>query len=163
MKNIKTRSGVFETNSSSTHSLTLASTFENMVTSPVSDYEIKQGFITVYPGEYNWAEEEFNSIGEKLSYLYVDAMRGEDDKDVDPNSEFYRNSNFKLKMIEDAVKEYTGIGVVFEKSSDTYYPFGYIDHQSVGLCEEVWDDGTNGVIRFAFSNSSYFKTDNDNH
>ena len=163
MSNIKTRSGVFETNSSSTHSLTLASNFENMVASPVSDYEIKQGFITVCPGEYNWEEEEFTCISDKLSYLYVDAMRGESDKEIDPNDEFYRNSNFNLKMIVDAVKEYTGLGVVFETFSDNYYPFGYIDHQSVGICNEVWDDGVNGVIRFAYSNSSYFTTDNDNH
>ena len=51
MTNIKTRHGVFETNSSSTHSLTLSPTMENMVKNPVSDYEISVGFVTVDPGE----------------------------------------------------------------------------------------------------------------
>ena len=164
MNLVKTRNGVFETNSSSTHSLTLSPNFENMITSPVSDLEIKQGYIVVQPGEFGWEEQDHWEVHEKISYLYVDAMySAQGDVSIDPNDEYYRNSNIHLKMIVDAVKEYTGFGVFFEKQEDKYNPFGYIDHQSLGICGDVWDEGTNGVVRFIFSNDSYFKTDNDNH
>lgn len=163
MTQVKTRYGVFETNSSSTHSLTLSPTMENMVKSPVSDYEIKNGFVEIRPSDYGWEVESYSNIHDKASYLYVDAMTGEDSSNVDPNDDFYRNRNFKLKMIVDAFKEYTGLDVKFKTSSDKYNPFGYIDHQSHGLCNEVFEEGTNGVIRFIFSENSYFQTDNDNH
>ncbi len=161
MTNIKTRHGVFETNSSSTHSLTLSPTMENMVKNPVSDYEISVGFVTVHPGEYGWEEETYSGFREKASYLYTDAMIGE--IDVDPNDEFYRNTNLQLKMIVDSIKEYTGLDVVFTEIKDEYHPFGYIDHQSHGTCSGVWEDDINGVTRFLFSVDSSFKTDNDNH
>ena len=65
-------------------------------------------------------------------------------------------------MIVDAVKEHTGCDVNFVKERG-YYPFGYIDHQSVGLCNDVWCRGVEGVKQFVFNPNSYFETDNDNH
>lgn len=165
MTNIKTRHGVFETNSSSTHSLTLSPIMENMVESPVTDREIAMGFVTIFSGEYGWEQDTFSSFHEKASYLYTDAMIGEEDKDenVDPNNEYYRNINLKLKMIADSIKEYTGLDVVFNKEEgSSYYPFGYIDHQSHGECNQVWEEGVDGVTRFLFSKNSSFETDNDN-
>lgn len=164
MTNIKTRHGVFETNSSSTHSLTLSPIMENMVESPVTDREIAMGFVTICSGEYGWEQDTFSFFHEKASYLYTDAMIGKDDKDenVDPNNEYYRNTNLKLKMIADSIKEYTGLGVVFTKEEGSYYPFGYIDHQSYGVCSQVWEEGVDGVTRFLFSMNSSFETDNDN-
>ena len=162
MTNIKTRHGVFETNSSSTHSLTLSPTMDDMVESPVLDHESAMGFVTICSGEYGWAYETFSSFHEKASYLYTDAMIGEDDS-VDQNNEYYRNTNLKLKMIADSIKEYTGLGVVFTKEEgSSYYPFGYIDHQSHGVCSQVWEEGVDGVTRFLFSMNSSFETDNDN-
>lgn len=165
MTNIKTRHGVFETNSSSTHSLTLSPIMENMVESPVTDREIAMGFVTICSGEYGWEQDTFSSFHEKASYLYTDAMIGKEDKDenVDPNNEYYRNTNLKLKMIADSIKEYTGLDVVFTKEEGSDCPFGYIDHQSYGLCGLVWEEGVDGVTRFLFSMNSSFETDNDNH
>lgn len=162
MSQTKVRASVFETNSSSSHSLVLSPTMSNMVEPPLPEHCVIDGVYNIFPEEYGWEIESHYSIDEKASYLYVDAMIGADDG-VDPNDEFYRNDNIKLKLIADAFKEYAGVDVFFHRSDDKYHPYGYIDHQSVGLCGEVFDDGVNGVIRFLFSTNSYFETDNDNH
>lgn len=158
---VKVRSGVFETNSSSSHSLVLADGFTNMVEPPIPDSMMDDGAIHVFSGEYGWEIETYYDVSSKLSYLYTDAMIGE--TDADPNDKEYQESNKNLKLIVDAVKQYAGVDVVFHKEISDYHPFGYIDHQSVGLISTVWDAGIDGVIRFVFSNDSSFETDNDNH
>jgi hypothetical protein len=85
------------------------------------------------------------------------------EKTDDPNSESVLSENWKLKMLKDAIEYQSGKQVVFQKSKDDYYAFGYIDHQSVGECDAVWDKGIDGVIGFVCNPESYFETDNDNH
>lgn len=150
------RGSVFETNSSSTHSLVLAGT-DNILAAPFNSNVMERGVITVYSGEYGWEVETFTDIYDKLSYLYTDAMLNASDTDYPDPKE-----NKKLQMIVDAVKEHTGCDVQFAQEND-FYPFGYIDHQSVGLCDEVWEAGIEGVKQFVFNPDSYFKTDNDNY
>ena len=148
----KIRKGVFETNSSSTHSLVLDMHGPLMETPFPHN---ASGVVSIYPGEYGWDIEEFRDPLSKLSYLYTDAMRPYDEPDPQINE--------KLQMIVDAVREHTGLDVVFERYDCEFFPFGYIDHQSVGLCDEVWKYGVEGVKQFAFSPNSWFKTDNDNY
>jgi len=150
------RGGVFETNSSSSHSLVLART-DNILDVPFSPAIMERGVVDIQTGEYGWNVETFTHTMDKLSYLYTDAMGGSMDTDT-PDPE----NNDKLKMIVDAVKEHTGCDVNFVVEDD-FYPFGYIDHQSVGECDEVWDAGVEGVKRFVFNPDSYFMTDNDNY
>ncbi len=148
------RGNVFETNSSSSHSLVLCETGE-LLQQPFSDTITKQGVVTVTGGEFGWNVETFTDVHDKLSYLYTDAMINSDD---DPDPEH----NYKLKVLSNAVKEHTGCLLGFSRSSG-YWDFGYIDHQSVGICEKVWDGGVEGVKQFLFNPASYFETDNDNH
>lgn len=167
MNNLKVRSGVFETNSSSTHSLSLSPTMDNMVPPPIPESMLVYGVMYVIPGEFGWEEETYHDVESKLSYLYTDAMSHipyeRDSKTIDPNTPESRIEFEKLQIIADAVKKYSGVDVLFNVQRDDYYPFGYIDHQSYGTCGEVWDEGVDGIIRFVFSNNSYFTTDNDNH
>ena len=65
-------------------------------------------------------------------------------------------------MIRRVVKEYSGLEVVFKKTNDKYYPFGYIDHQSSGTADEAFESDE-ALKQFLFSDYSYFMTDNDNH
>ena len=152
----KVRANVFETNSSSSHSLVVGDG-TSLMDSPFRKAIVDRGFINVAPGEYGWEQDSYGDPMSKLSYLYTDAAQYED-KEFDPNSD----ENDKLDMIRKAVKRHTGLNVVFEKD-DGWYPFGYIDHQSVGLCDDVWNEGVEGVIKFVFDPNSYFETDNDNH
>jgi hypothetical protein len=158
---IKVRSGVFETNSSSTHSLVLSPNFDGMIDPPLPESTLDAGVYHIFPGEFGWEEEEYFDIASKASYLYVDAMQYADST-VEPNDVAVQNENIHLKMIADAFKLHAGVPVEFHKENGSY-PFGYIDHQSVGICSDVWSEGVNGVIRFIFSNNSSFTTDNDNH
>lgn len=154
--NKQTRGSVFETNSSSTHSLVLCET-GSLLEQPFSDVITNKGVVIVTGGEFGWDEETFTNVHDKLSYLYTDAMLlAGDDDNPDPIQ------NLKLKMLFNAVKEHTGCQLVFARVSD-YWPYGYIDHQSIGLCEEVWCKGVEGVKYFLFNPGSYFETDNDNH
>lgn len=160
----KVRSGVFETNSSSTHSLVLSSDMTNMMEPPLPDSVLNEGVLHVFSGEFGWERETYYDVSSKLSYLYTDAMRNrydDDEEKVDPNDPELIEDNSKLKLLVDAVKEYAGVGVIFHKENGTY-PFGYIDHQSYGECSKVWHAGVQGVIRFVFSSDSWFETDNDN-
>lgn len=150
------RPNVFETNSSSTHSLVLSEA-GNLLEQPFSDVITKQGVVTVEGGEFGWDIETFTNVHDKLSYLYTDAMLSASEKS-EPDPE----TNDKLRMLVDAVKEHTGLVLGFSHNSG-YWEFGYIDHQSVGLCADVWSKGVEGVKQFLFDPSSYFETDNDSH
>lgn len=161
---MKVRSQVFETNSSSSHSLVLNPTMTEMVDPPLPEHIIKSGVFVVYPQDFGWEIEDYNDVDTKASYLYADACQHSDD-DFDPNDEITRTNNEKLKIIEEAFRRYAGVGVFFEKrdGKNEYYRYGSIDHQSVGECEQIWEEGVNGVIRFLFSRASTLHIDNDNH
>ena len=151
------RANVFETNSSSSHSLVISE--EGLLDlCPFSRHVMESGIIHIESSEYGWEVEYYNDVYSKLSYLFTDAMRGERN-----SVDFKEYSNEKLDLIKQAVKEHTGLECEFRTEDDVYYPYGYIDHQSVGLCEDVWDKGVEGVIQFVFNPGSYFETDNDNH
>src|SRR5574343_688308 len=130
---MKTRIGVFETNSSSSHSLVLAQDFSNVVDAPLPKHIVEQGVVTIFSGEFGWEQEEYDDYATKASYLFVDAFSGGGEPYDDPNDEIVRNKNIKLKMLVEAFKIHAGVDVFFEASNDQYHPYGYIDHQSVGI------------------------------
>lgn len=152
----KIRPGVFETNSSSSHSLVLDES-SNLLDQPFSDAVVASGIVEINAGEYGWEEDSFNSVGEKLSYLYTDAGMNLPD-DINPN--LYTESD-KLNMIRDAIKYHAGLDTHFEEYEGSFP--GYIDHQSLGTCDTVWNKGVDGVVKFVFNPESSFETDNDNH
>lgn len=139
-KHMKIRSKVFETNSSSTHSLSIDDKAE-LVKQPFSDEETKNGVVTIDQGEFGWEQETYHGVKDKLSYLYTSAGKDEG----------------KRFLIKQAVKDFSGLDVVFGLDD------GYIDHQSSDVCDDVWSGGIPSVIRFLFSPKSFFETDNDNH
>lgn len=159
---MKVRSQVFETNSSSSHSLVLSETITEMIEPPIPESAVKAGVYEIYPNDFGWEIESYTDVQNKASYLYADACMGESG-DYDPNDQITRTENDKLKMIEEAFRRHAGVNVIFQKGHHDYDTFGSIDHQSVGLCSDVWDEGVNGVIRFLFSQKSVLITDNDNH
>ena len=58
---IKVRQGVFETNSSSTHSICIAQTTDYIIPDKVS-FSV---------GEFGWEVDKLSSLSEKASYLYT--------------------------------------------------------------------------------------------
>ena len=134
----KIRVGLYETNSSSMHSLS----FSNKAPTVEVD-EGNTEHLVLGVGEYGWGYETLTNPLEKMDYLAIE---------VDPDED---EDCRKRTMLVDAIKRvYPNVTIRFEDS-------GYIDHQSYG---EVWDDlsTTDEVYKMIFNNS-YIEIDNDNH
>lgn len=140
------RKSVFETNSSSTHSITLGR----------EDFEIsKQGLdvegnvVKIYPGEFGWGPERFSDSATKASYAlaWVKEYSG-------PREEDY------LEMLEEVIGDVTGCEVEFVKSSDE--DWGYIDHQSQKVGKDIFVD-KDTLKNFIFNPNSILEIDHDNY
>ena len=146
----KIRVSVFETNSSSMHSLSIGSNKKMEVLDEEKTEEIILGI-----GEYGWGPENLTTWLEKADYLAVEAINREDEdkkgKLLEALSLAFPNATFEFALLEpendkdiDETKTYSG----------------YIDHQSVGT---VWSDlkTVEEVFRVVFGNS-IIVVDNDN-
>ena len=129
-----TRVGIFETNSSSSHSLSLGK----------FDYSTKldetnEETIVLGCGAYGWGYGELTTWMERADYLGVEA---------------YDNEDKKERLINAIHKVYPNVTIEF--SGD-----GYIDHQSSG---EVWDECSDEykLLSCIFGNTE-ITIDNDNH
>lgn len=130
------RSKVFETNSSSTHSICICQD------AALNDTIPHKGTITLEGGEFSWEIRTYTDAETKANYLAQ-----------------YANETYKLeewgRMVKEVVEEQTGAKVILK-------PTGYIDHQSVGNFDDVFTDKEH-IRSFIFSKDSILKTDNDNH
>jgi hypothetical protein len=151
-----TRNGVFETNSSSTHSLAIDYN-SSLMPQPFSDEITDQGYVEVHAGEFGWEVETFTSVWDKLSYVFTSAASGLGE-DVDANTVV---GNVKLDLIREAVRKHTGLEVVFTTSDSSFWGHGYIDHQSSDVPDEAFES-VDSMSQFLFAPRSYFETDNDN-
>ena len=137
------RRNTFETNSSSTHCVTLCtakSTFMPVV--------LENEILEVEPGEYGWEDAYYDSFYSKLSYAYTYAAN--------------YGSSEDLEALKEALLENTNAKeVVFVKLEDRWYPHGYIDHQSVGEAALIFEN-KDSLTNFLFNKGSNVLTDNDN-
>jgi len=142
MKNI--RYGVFETNSSSTHSISISSNSNGILDTIVPNAD---GSIVLSGGEFGWAWDKFNDPMTKANYCAVDLQEN-------PHS---------FHMLAEVICAHTGAKkVVFAISSD--YKSGgysYIDHQSVGTSSPAFKDAET-LKNFIFNPESWLFTGNDN-
>ena len=143
---IKVRRNVFETNSSSMHSLSIIKRKDNQY-----DYLGKDETLFIELGEYGWGYDELHTAGEKLNYvltkIYYDAIDEE-----------------SLNIVKDLVLQKTGCDIEIENYNDGNF---WIDHQSIdmlskqqqasGLC---YRDFIETVI---FNPNYVIIIDNDNH
>ena len=155
MKKI-TRNSCFETNSSSTHAISVDSGAGLLDTLELDSH----GNFSFSPSyEFGWDRETYNDPISKLNYLYIYA------RDWSGG-----NSEYFMRNLKEAISEHTGAERVFfndpkVKSSWSEYSYqrGYIDHQSVE-CREL--DPLMGdkklIKKFLFSPNSYVETKNDN-
>lgn len=131
------RRGVFETNSSSTHSISIAST-EGLLDVLTPD---EHGNIYINgDGEYGWEVESYNNVGSKADYALIDQQSNPD----------------RLEMLKRVIEQQTGGTVILN-----YEPSGYIDHQSHGTTNEAFESEET-LKTFLFSKNSWICTSNDN-
>ena len=129
------RKGVFETNSSSSHSIAIASEDKQFVLDTI--YPDQHGTIIVRGGDYGWDWFKHNDAETKASYAA---------------QQFFLDD--ALETLEYVIKEQTGAErVIFEGLKD-----GYIDHDSYGILPKT----ANELRNFIFNKNSWLFGGNDN-
>lgn len=156
---LQVRDAVFETNSSSSHSLTVASS-DNLAGTFPQDM-LRAGRVSVRVGEFGWEWRRYFEPINKVRYLVTQVTDGEPPKlgDADAVAEQLAADNQYFRLLAEVVKTQSGCDLVVEPSS------GYIDHQSArgekGVGMELFDS-TDRLRHFIFSPESYVETGNDN-
>jgi hypothetical protein len=131
------RHGVYETNSSSSHSVSigLQESKEFLLDTLYPDQD---GIITIEGGEYGWEWFKHNDAATKASYA----------------AQQFSHDDEKLQILKEVIMEQTGAeDVVFEDLKN-----GYIDHDSSGII-----DSNKTILRdFIFNKNSWLFGGNDN-
>ena len=157
-----TRYNIFETNSSSSHSITISKDLTATLDSIPLD---SKGVLHVYPDEFGWGVDEFTDPEPKASYCYTWVKLNSDAS--------------KLAMLESVLKKQTGAKkVIFHTlteyeeelkadgeltgDDESYGLGGSIDHQSHDVAEEAFTSSKK-LKQFIFNPKSVLKLDNDNH
>ena len=139
------RKGVFETNSSSSHSISISGEDDYYF----AEEEINELVITY--GEYGWGYEVLSTINDKLSYIVTMIKEKYDEKYLD--------------WLKDLVKEYLGAELKIEKLNG-FYEKGYIDHQSHNILDEYFlnnkEEFKEKMKDLIFNNKYSIIIDNDN-
>lgn len=160
------RNGVFETNSSSMHSLSIkkGGTYGTLL---VDEYENK--VITCF-GEFGWGYDCYRDPANKLSYLVT--MLVETNGNCYSIEELCETEEFQ--EINSVVAEYCNCdGVLIDEKIEQvnyngeYYEWnehsGYIDHQSVMNIHDLLNCYDCTIEEFIFNEGVMLIIDNDNH
>jgi hypothetical protein len=184
------RHGVFETNSSSCHSLSLQLNQDGeLETNPTlfSDFHIgEDGKLFFSTDEYGWEISELYSFYDKLSYVMTYCITTDSYEDfmfvlkvlhdvTQFQSLYYENFNLLVGTWDDDTDRVefahdSMVKFVFVDDLDIYSFFkrvngetySYIDHQSIDLLDDVIKDEYK-LKNLLFCKQSYIQTDNDNH
>ena len=156
---LQIRKNVFETNSSSTHSLVIS----NKERSYDYNLPVEDGVLTIPFGEFGWGPDILSTPIEKLSYLITDRIDlydiPEDIKDDEDAVQALIMESEPICEIVDAIKYCCPeVKEVRFEIGDSWNPFGYVDHQSCGTSHE---DGLS-IEEIVFSNKVIIMIDNDN-
>lgn len=156
---IQVRDRVFETNSSSTHSLTIVP--DEILRFGFSPQTLRGGVIPVIPKSYGWEWHRYYRPENKLAYLLTQANHGSFDVDAAPDlARRLRAKNDRIAFILDTVERATSCLVSIEAPAGTSRIEASVsDSYGVGL--EVMHD-PQALLGFLFSENSFVQTGNDN-
>lgn len=139
------RHGVFETNSSSCHSISIKETCDKYETL----YPDDEGVFTFTGGEYGWGYETYYDADSKANYVATMCSEfGELSEENDDHT--------LRDLLESVITEHTGITKFAYDLKDAY-----IDHQSVNRDMYSWS--REDMKNFIFNPRSELDIDNDNH
>jgi hypothetical protein len=149
------RKNVFETNSSSSHSLTLSP--GDLVKQPFNVDILRLGTLTLPLGEYNWEWFRYYELDNKAQYLMTQLFHYDGIPHGDPETVTRElRADTRFDMLCRVIEEHTGVKLQVEPGSR-----GGIDHDSVGNGLEVFES-EDKLRQFLFSPDSYIETGNDN-
>ncbi len=153
---IKIRNSVFETNSSSSHSLVFSKRDRgHSYDLPVDE----KGVLTIPFGEFGWGPEVLKTPIEKLSYVVTDRggwQYDDDEKQWDKILEELKENKKIQQIIEIIKKRVPAVKEVTFAPASEFYPRGYIDHESIGTSKRA------NVEDLVFNNNIIILIDNDN-
>lgn len=151
------RKSVFETNSSSSHSLTLGK--GDLVALPFPAKVLRKGVIEVSLQSYGWEWARYYTARSKMEYLLTQLLQCEkvkaDGLTAQQFTQEARACDERVDMLCRVVKNHTGCDVLIEPS------MGDIDHESSGVGTELFQS-EEGLRAFLFDESAYIETGNDN-
>lgn len=164
------RNGVFETNSSSTHSLSVVGEFKyDNTLKAFIDYD---NYLHISFGQFGWEQEEYHDAYEKLKYLVtfiaekfpyeeINIWCCPHPMDMDRIYDLFKTRD-DFNELNYLIKEELNCSGIWLDEGE-----GYIDHQS-HECYATIDDllhdwGFSSMYDFIFDESAVLRTDNDNH
>ncbi len=160
---IQIRKGVFETNSSSTHSLYISRDSKFNTDDFIHNIFLDENNnIVLEGGEFGWEEVKYFSPLDKANYIAVGIKQI---LEFAPKSEIGRkNAEKYLIMLIEVLQEQTNCNDVIFDFTTKYdgKNWSYIDHQSYSVFLEALTD-KDTLKGFIFNPNSYLQTDNDNH
>ena len=168
---LKVRTGAFETNSSSMHSIAIKCNKKRI--SPeqyahiISRWYEDDELIPVRFNDFGWGPYVYIEFEPKLSYLvtlikevngislpgHCDAPSGKTFDDVKTEIE----NTEEWGQIDDVIYEHTGLRMELEPSE------GYVDHQSVRSINHFLENEGVDLFTFLFDKNYVLIIDNDNH
>ena len=178
MKYMQLRSNMFETNSSSMHSISIGPDCKEDMMDSSSLRPDSSGTIELRGGEFGWSEEKFTDAYTKANYLAVWVKVYSNQKEKD------------RKLLNAVLKKQTGAKKIEWAFSTDWKGrnLSYIDHQSDNVAAELFDckmawarEGSGEyknvsvkgkttrtkvaekIRQFVFNPKSVLVTDNDNH
>lgn len=138
------RQSVFETNSSSMHSLSISEN-NQILEQPFDKKTTLRGWIEITGGDFGWGYEELDTAEEKLNYIFQEMHVSSNEEVMNQFAQYF--------------KEMTGIELKIDLGM---LESGYIDHQSFGLINDNYHGDFEKMYQFVVSNNSII-IDNDNH
>lgn len=155
------RQSAFETNSSSTHSIVIAT--GSFIPDILRANE--RGQVEIFPGEFGWEVENYNDAATKASYCLTWLLQsGGYNEEIEQitirNLSAFTQDNqlrYNLERFINLIAQETGHQVILHRSE-----WSYIDHQSHDVCEEAFASDES-LRNFIFNSASILYTDNDNH
>lgn len=155
---IQIRQDSFETNSSSSHSISITTKGRESDGSgiPVMEYFVDdsgvehRNVVVLTGDEYGWGPDTLYSEWDKANYAATDLF-------------LYDKSEIKQEWLKEVIKEKTGATDVVWNPMKTKWGFSaYIDHQSVGTFGyEIHCKAD--IENFLFNSGSFVLVDHDNH
>ena len=180
------RKNIFETNSSSTHSVSISGDSNpSTYTCTLDQYVSDDGYLHIKFGEFGWGYDEYTDDYVKLQYLLTMIAETHKNDFYHPGytslDEFYDLDDFILleSIICEHVKDCKGIKVESEVNDSVHNDItdkdgnpchiieidGYIDHQSYedyDCLNDFLDDWDLTIEKFLFNDNVELIIDNDN-